>query len=785
MQARIGPVNAKIRTVASNSVGIGAVLRDGPAGLVEKDSSDTTYPGTYLALATGTGERRVLYWGSGWARNDAWSWTPGQALYLSATPGEMTQVDTGGTPVGIAESATEIYFGQVHPTYVGTAPAVVTITHTGQTFQPRATLDTATYPTATIEWAYSDETTSTDALPTEKDFVTSATRQTVCTVTPASALTSLNVGYQYDLDGAVWPVEHDLAAQAVSAITGLQSAVGLQVIAAVNPSGSANPNTMTTVDLSGLSALATAEFYGNDLETISALPSSVVRFCAELNALTALDATACSPVIEDLRSAQQVAGSLTTLTFASAGAPHLWHLCANRNSLTSLPDMTRFPALRDLLVEENDIAGTITLSGGNLGTARLYGNQITTLNAAGGYRTTGLSGSLDVHANPLTSLDISSNAYLGTIDASDCALNEAAADLVLSDLVANGNTGYGSLTLDVSDNVAPSAAGEASIVTLEGMGWTVTSDAGAPEPTAPVLVPASCVPADGAADVVVSSNITVMFDQAISAGTGDFRLYDSGGLVETFAVGAGTIDGNGITFSPASDMDPSEDCYTLWDADVVTGTVGGIGCAANADQTAHNWTTAAAPSAALWDDQFDGTIGDWVSTGTPTVSGTVSGGQLTFSGSTGYARFTNPTDVVLPADHRITVTVPHAQLSQAYWGPIGRSVPGAADVGVRLFFGSNCTAITLGSANTYNGGNVTIDTAGGSTPASWDPNAASQDHIIEMVFVGTSVSIYLDETYYGVGTVSINNTTGTGVGFCGELVLGAKSINSITVEAAE
>lgn len=859
MQSRIGPVSAvapalssdqsyggtvRRMTVAANSIGFGAVLRPSAVGLILADSTPSPYPGLFIALEAGTGERSVLCWGGGVIRNDSWSLTPLEVLYLSSTPGVFTQNDTGGTPVGFAESATVVNFGPVHDSFTSAPqPATVTITHTGQTFQPRAELDTTTYPDATILWTYADETTSTEALPPVKDFGTAASRQTVCEVTPAAALTSINVGYDGSDGGDYWidPVEHGLAAQSVTAIEGLQSAPGLLwVIASSNP--------ITAIDLSGLASLTVAEFFQSNLESIALTgATSLRRLCTEENALSTLDVSSCVATIEDLRSAAQSSPSgLTSVNFgANAVCPNLWHLCVRNNSSLNIPELAilaSFPAMRELYIWN---CGQTALS--------LQGSNYTQILAAN---------------NPLASVNIS-GAQCGQIDLQNGQLDQAAGDTIIGDVEAWGTSG-GSLGL--LGNAAPSAAGLADRDLLLGRSWSVSVT----ESSAPTISALS--PLDNATGIAVDTSLSVQFSEAVTAqagGTIELRLTSNDSLVESFDVTA-DITGDGtdtIGFTPAASLDNSVSYYVQISADafensvsvpfagildtatwnletvaadvpvpvvqaldplddatgvavdatfsatfnvpvfagtgdavfhnasdaevgrVAASTFTGLGTSTVsfspptnlANETGHyiqieadalqnseseffagildttTWSfTTAAVSSALWSDDFnraDGPAGNgWTSPGA--AVGSIVSNELSVSGGGGYQVLNNPTDVTLPADYRVIVTIPHSRLSESYWGIALRYLSGN---GTRIFF-EGPTNVTVGDADWYNSGNVTVTVTGG-FPASWSLN---QDHTIGAEIIGTTVRILLDGQEYGTATHAVNNQVGTGIAIVGE-----------------
>jgi len=81
-----------------------------------------TYPARGIAVAAGSvalGALTILTKGE--VRNDAWTWTPGGNIYLSATPGALTQTATAVSgerlqAVGFALTADKAFFN-FHPQF--------------------------------------------------------------------------------------------------------------------------------------------------------------------------------------------------------------------------------------------------------------------------------------------------------------------------------------------------------------------------------------------------------------------------------------------------------------------------------------------------------------------------------------------------------------------------------------------------------------------------------------------------------------------------------------------
>lgn len=102
-------------TVDENSVGFGCLLHiDVDGNLIQADSNGTNImPCHFLAVETGTGSKKILM--NGFVKNNNWSWTPGEPLYVSTTTGVMTQTAPNQSGdivqiVGFAVLATVIFF---------------------------------------------------------------------------------------------------------------------------------------------------------------------------------------------------------------------------------------------------------------------------------------------------------------------------------------------------------------------------------------------------------------------------------------------------------------------------------------------------------------------------------------------------------------------------------------------------------------------------------------------------------------------------------------------------
>lgn len=102
-------------TVETNTFGLSAALVMNTDGNYENADADVIakMPCVALALETGTGNKKILL--QGYITNEAWSWTPGQPVYVSSTTGELTQTAPSSSGqqvqiVGYASKTNTIYF---------------------------------------------------------------------------------------------------------------------------------------------------------------------------------------------------------------------------------------------------------------------------------------------------------------------------------------------------------------------------------------------------------------------------------------------------------------------------------------------------------------------------------------------------------------------------------------------------------------------------------------------------------------------------------------------------
>lgn len=155
-------------------------------------------------------------------------------------------------------------------------------------------------------------------------------------------------------------------------------------------------------------------------------------------------------------------------------------LTASNNLLTSIPTLSLLPSLRVLNVSTNLLTSLPSLSANTLMTllSASYNNFVSFSNSFSGLVnliTISLS-----HNSLMTSFtsSIVGLTSLATLDLNTNALTTASVNAILADAVLAQPTITGAVSLDLSGgtNGAPSGQGIADKATLNGLGWTVTTN---------------------------------------------------------------------------------------------------------------------------------------------------------------------------------------------------------------------------------------------------------------------------------------------------------------------
>jgi hypothetical protein len=168
--------------------------------------------------------------------------------------------------------------------------------------------------------------------------------------------------------------------------------------------------------------------------------------------------------LEDIRAASN---NLTSVNWGSIGqSTH--HICIGNNPQikTSLPSITHFPVLRDLLIGNTNQAGAFVCHSPVIQMIYSDMNNYTSADISGCKSLTAffLSGS------QLASLNLGTATNLTDVRLADCGLTESQIDYILYTLdradLSNGN-------LNLTGNASPSAEGLVHFDNLKRRGWTI------------------------------------------------------------------------------------------------------------------------------------------------------------------------------------------------------------------------------------------------------------------------------------------------------------------------
>jgi hypothetical protein len=222
-------------------------------------------------------------------------------------------------------------------------------------------------------------------------------------------------------------------------------------------------NSLTTLDVSGCTLLTTLYCDINALTSLDVSASTALTsLSCQDNALTALDVS----TLTALTSLNCTSNALTALDVSTCIA--LTSLVCESNALAEL-DVTGCTMLTALYCDSNALTALDVSASTVLGYLYCQDNALTSLD------TTGCASlwSFNCNDNQLTALDISTNPAIISMNASNNLLTQDAVDAILAQLVTNGQSGG---WVNLSGNVPPSDAGQASAATLQGLSWTVTVD---------------------------------------------------------------------------------------------------------------------------------------------------------------------------------------------------------------------------------------------------------------------------------------------------------------------
>ncbi len=307
-----------------------------------------------------------------------------------------------------------------------------------------------------IEWIFHDSTTNTSVSP-KKYYGSEGSRHNYLKVTPWSALTGINIGYDAS-DGGYG--NFDMVAN--------QNVLGFQNLELAKSSLKyicANYNPIAELDLTGFTALEFIELYKCKKLINLILKSHPVleRLCVEDCSLDSLDISGCNG-LKDLRAALN---NCISIKWGSTGEK-VWHICIRDNPQLkeNIPDLTQFPVLRELLTWNNNQTGTFVCHSPIIQIIESYRNHYTSADISGCTSLTRFS----LSGNKLASINLDAAGKLINVRLKDCGLIESQTDYVLSTL---DNAGQSDGYLDLEENEAPSEEGLEHLNNLKSKAWTI------------------------------------------------------------------------------------------------------------------------------------------------------------------------------------------------------------------------------------------------------------------------------------------------------------------------
>jgi hypothetical protein len=380
-----------------------------------------------------------------------------------------------------------------------------------------------------IEWIFYDGTTTSSTKPV-KDYGSIATRHNLLRVTPWSALIGINVGYD-GADGGYGGFE----------IVGNQTILGFQNLSLAKGSLKylcANYSPLTDLDLTEFTALKFVELLlCQNLATLKlGIHPLLERLCVEDDNLSSLDLSGC-PALGDIRSAEN---RFTSINWGDIGAS-LWHICVRSNPQFSvnLPDLTRFPILRELLIWDDNQTGSFVCHNSFIQRIEAYDNYYTSADISSCISLIQFS----LSGSKLSSLNLGTANSLILLQLKDCDLSESLTDYVLQTLdIAGHSNGQ----LDLSGNAAPSGNGMAYYNNLKLKGWTISINESGQ------LIPITGIAISGAGGItsINTDNGTLQLYAEISPPdatdkTITWTIISGSGLAAIDSTGLVTASGNG------------------------------------------------------------------------------------------------------------------------------------------------------------------------------------------------------------------------------------------------
>lgn len=360
------------------------------------------------------------------------------------------------------------------PEIPSTTGGAITFITEGRSFSPYIQVA----ENAQITWTFADGTTSASNNPV-KDYGSATTRAATLVVSPWSALTRINIGYDAGDSGSN-SIEF-VADQHVSAV------YNLNLVAPYLRQWCSSYNQITSLDFSNFTQLDTLECYlSRNLRTVNLTNTpELKRICFEDCDLLTLDVSQ-SPKLEDLRGA---VNQNPTIEFGVIG-DNVWHICIRDNpqfiNRTMFQDMSQFPNISELFIWNDNQSGSIRIPSTNTSrriSLHASGNYYTSLNLQGSLQQSGSIATVDFSTNLLTNVNIAGCTQIINLNLQNNQLSQNEVDEILATLDSLGRNNnnipsWTELYVNISGggNQQPSQAGYASALSLSNKGWTVVTN---------------------------------------------------------------------------------------------------------------------------------------------------------------------------------------------------------------------------------------------------------------------------------------------------------------------
>ncbi len=397
--------------------------------------------------------------------------------------------DTSGTSVSDADKTTLLSRGWTlnipawtpqtptnpeTPEIPSTTPGAITFITEGSSFSPVIQVT----GNAQITWTFADGTTSSSNTPV-KNYGSVGTRATTLVVSPWSALTRINIGYDAG-DGGSNSIEF-VPNQNVSAV------YNLNLVAPYLRQWCSSYNQLTSLDFSNFTQLDTIEcFLSRSLRTVNLTNTpELKRICFEDCDLLELDLSQC-PALEDLRGA---VNRYPTIGFGAVGS-NTWHICIRDNPQftndSMFQDMTQFPNISELFIWNDNQTGSIRIPSSSTDRGISFqasDNYYTNLNLQGALQRSNNIATVDFSNNLLTNVDITGCVQITNLNLQNNRLSQSEVDEILATLDSLGRNSNNTpswvelyVNISGSGNQQPSQTGYASALSLSNKGWTVVSN---------------------------------------------------------------------------------------------------------------------------------------------------------------------------------------------------------------------------------------------------------------------------------------------------------------------